>query len=106
MSTTPKRPVAVVGSGNLCSHLYRRSGDESYRFSIARCSQGRMGNVLSENDLWDLVKLCHVLTFAILDDGWLDEVRRHDLKTLLRDLESITLPPHSAEVHVDDSSQD
>ena len=57
-------PIAVLGAGDLVSHLHR--GDDAddpanYRFSVFRLSQELQAtHELRPSDLRDLVKLCQV----------------------------------------------
>lgn len=90
-------PVAIVGAGRLVSQVYRNPGGGGYRFNIIRSEHGLVGNEFSECDLRDLLKLCHVLTFAVIDDGWIDERQGFELRRLLEELESVTHPSHSAD---------
>lgn len=93
---TPKHsrssPIAVLGAGDLVSHLRRIDSEESsdYRFNVFRQSpSGRVSQSLRIGHLSDLLNLCHVLAFAILDDGWASEQRRDELQVLIEKLESI-----------------
>ena len=87
-----RTPVAVVGAGNLISHLHRGPGDSTYRFNVLRSKQGHHSHELTECDLRDLIKLVHVLTFAVLDDGWICQTQRLELRKLISDLEQLTEP--------------
>lgn len=89
-----RRPIAVLGAGDLVSHLHRRTdahGSESYRFSLFRLDEEmRTTHELRGCDLLDLVKLCQVLAFAIEDDGWLAMDEREELRKLFADLDEVT----------------
>ena len=93
-STSRGRPVAVLGAGDLVSHLHR--GDHAgnpanYRFSVLRLSHNLQAtHELRPCDLWDLIKLCQVLAFAIVDDGWIPVGTRNALRHLFEDLDALT----------------
>ena len=65
----------MLGAGDLVSHLHRGedAGDvAAYRFSVFRLSRElEATHELRPSDLHDMVKLCQVLAFAIVDDGWI-----------------------------------
>lgn len=62
-----------------------------YRFNIFRFDEDmRAIHEFRVNDLRDLIKLCHVLAFAISDDGWLSNEARHSLLALLDELDELT----------------
>ena len=88
------QPYAVLGSGDLASHLHRRSIDadsESYRFNVFRIEMdGSVTHSLGPRDLRSIVKLCQVLAFTITDDGGLPEDLRAELFELADDLDYIT----------------
>lgn len=88
------QPIAVLGAGQLVSHLYRHdgeSGQSEYRFSVCRLTDSfRTTHGLRPRDLPDLVKLCQVLAFAIEDDGWLSPAMRTELRNLFDELDEIT----------------
>jgi hypothetical protein len=89
-----KVPYAVLGAGDLVSHL-TRTADESvgcyYRFSLVRLQKnGELTPLLRPVDLPDLVKVCQVLAFTIADDGWITEELRAELFALARALDEIT----------------
>jgi len=93
-TTKAEQPVAVLGAGELISHLYRASdcrGSASYQFNILRLqSDLEMTHEFCPSDLPDLIKLCQVLAFAIEDDGWVCVATRKRLRDLLDDLDEIT----------------
>jgi len=88
------QPIAVLGAGDLISHLHRESsGTEQalYRFNVCRISASlRMTHGLHSTDLLDLVKLCQVLAFAITDDGWLPNDERSVLLAVNEELDELT----------------
>lgn len=88
------QPVAVLGAGQLVSHLYRHdgeSGQSEYRFSVCRIAESlQTTHGLRAGDLRDLVKLCQVLAFAIEDDGWLSPAMQTELRSLFDELDEIT----------------
>lgn len=88
------QPIAVVGAGNLVSHLWRggeRQQTADYRFSIFRFKEGvQVTQKFRPSDLSDLVKLCQVLGFAIFDDGWISDDDRIALLSLVEDLDELT----------------
>ena len=97
--STPKavprtEPVAVLGAGDLVSHLHRDEDADApanYRFSVFRLSQGLQAtHELRPCDLRDLVKLCQVLAFAIVDDGWTPTETRNSLRELFDELDTLT----------------
>jgi hypothetical protein len=76
------------------SHLHR-SGDTGevadYRFSVFRLNrQLQATHELHPSDLHDMVKLCQVLAFAIVDDGWLPKETRDSLRQLSDQLDGVT----------------
>ena len=88
------QPCAVVGAGDLVSHLQRANDDAStneYRFSVFRFNEGMEStHALRPQDLRDMVKLCQVLAFAIVDDGWVSDELREELSQLANDLDLVT----------------
>lgn len=85
------KPYAVLGSGNLVSHLRRDDVNYEYRFNVFRTEQDEsVTHGLRPDDLRALVKLCQVLAFTIADDGWLDDGLRAELFELADDLDYIT----------------
>ena len=93
-STSRGRPVAVLGAGDLVSRLHR--GDHpgepaNYRFSVLRFGNDLQAtHELRPCDLRDLIKLCQVLAFAIVDDGWIPVGTRNTLRDLFEDLDALT----------------
>lgn len=89
-----REPVAVLGAGDLVSHLHRgEDADDpaNYRFSVFRLSQELQAtHELRPCDLRDLVKLCQVLAFAIADDGWIPTNAGEALQGLFDDLDALT----------------
>ena len=88
------QPYAVLGSGDLASHLHRHNVDsdsKEYRFNVFRVEMdGRVTHNLGPRDLRSIVKLCQVLAFTIADDGWLSKDLRAELFELADDLDYIT----------------
>ena len=93
---TPSRrkPVAVLGAGDLVSHLHRADDAHdpaNYRFSVFRLGQElRATHELRPCDLRDLVKLCQVLAFAVVDDGWIPSETNESLRELFDQLDALT----------------
>ncbi len=88
------QPYAVLGSGDLASHLHRRNIDgdnKEYRFNLFLTEMdGRVTYNLGPRDLRSIVKICQVLAFTIADDGWLPKELRAELFELADDLDYIT----------------
>ncbi len=86
------RPLAVLGAGDLVSHLTRADdGAGDYQFSVFRFGQrAETTHALRPTDLRDLVKLCQVVAFAIVDDGWIGDEQRRELLDLMGELDQIT----------------
>ena len=83
-------PVAVLGAGELIAHLCRND-NETYRFSMFRLrADGTPTHRLRETDLRSVVKLCQVLAFAVVDDGWLTEDQRAATEGLSVQLDELT----------------
>jgi hypothetical protein len=86
--------VAVLGAGDLVSHLHRGSDTNdpaNYRFSVFRFnSDMRATHEMRACDLPDIVKLCQVLAFAVDDDGWIPIDERERLRELFSDLDELT----------------
>jgi len=93
-STSRGRPIAVVGAGDLVSHLHQDEdvGDPAnYRFNIFRLGDdSQTTHELRPGDLWDLIRLCQVLAFAIADDGWIPVDTGNALRDLFDDLDGLT----------------
>ena len=93
-TNSSEQPIAVLGAGDLISHVQRRddSNDPSnYRFNIFRLGEDMQAmHDLRPCDLRDLVKLVQVLAFAITDDGWLPTEAQHALLALFEDLDELT----------------
>ncbi len=95
MNNATKQPIAALGSGELVSHLMRISksgGQADYRFNLFRIDpeSGMPTSWLEIDELWDLVKLCQVLSFAMIDDGWVEASDRDKLVQLNTDLDRLT----------------
>ena len=86
------RPIAVLGAGDLVSHLTRTDdGAGDYQFNVIRIGQlAEASHALRPRDLRDLVKLCQVLAFAIVDDGWIGDKQRCELLDLIAELDQTT----------------
>ena len=88
------QPVAVVGAGDLVSHVQRVDDErdpENYRFSVFRfCRDLEATHALRPCDLRDMIKLCQVLAFTIADDGWISADTREVLIELANDLDELT----------------
>lgn len=91
--TAANLPYAVLGSGDLVSHLLRRNVDvgKEYHFNVFRMEPDeKVTHSLRPRDLRAIVKLCQVLAFTIADDGWLADDLRSELFELADDLDYIT----------------
>ena len=90
---TKASTIAVLGAGDLVSHLRRSDGadgDATYFFNIYRESpNGKVTHLLCTDSLHDLLNLSYVVAFAVLDDGWITEEQRDELKHLIEKLDSI-----------------
>lgn len=88
----PDRIVcAVLGAGDLIASLHRSSSLEDYQFQIARVKRtSQHVRTMRPEDLRDLVKICQVITFAVVDDGWISTPVRHDLLKLNEELDPLT----------------
>ena len=85
------QPIAVLGAGDLVSHLTRDDGKGGYQFNVFRFgSRAKATHSLRPTDLRDLVKLCQVVAFAVVDDGWIALDRRGELLDLMAELDEIT----------------
>lgn len=88
------QPYAVLGSGDLVSHLQRQDVDadsKTYRFNLFRIEHDhQVTHGLRPNDLRAIVKLCQVLAFTIADDGWIPDDVRRELFELAADLDLLT----------------
>ena len=91
-----KKPYSFVGAGRLTSMLWKtgnaRSGCE-YRFNIVRGPnlQESFNPLFEPADLSDLVKLVQVMASVIADDGCLHADDRQRLRSLITDLDTLTL---------------
>lgn len=89
-----EQPRAVLGAGELTAHLIQQNSSDGracYRFNVFRV--GRRLNathLLRPQDLRDIVKLCQLLAFAIVDDGWIGDDLRGELTQLNRELDQVT----------------
>lgn len=93
--TTSPRPIAVLGAGDLVSHLRRlddKTDESIYEFKAFRLTDDLQStHVFCPTDLRNLVKLCQVLAFTIADDGWLADETRAELFELADELDGVTL---------------
>ena len=88
-----EQPIALLGAGDLVSHLYREVDSDSaeYRFNMFRLgAEMAVTHELRPCDLRDIVNLCQVLTFAIVDDGWSPPAVREALLELNKRLDELT----------------
>ena len=88
------QPYAVLGAGDLVSHL-RRTEDDSgalnYQFNLFRLRKNaQVTHGMRPDDLRDIVKICQVLAFTIADDGWISDEARCQLFDLAESLDGIT----------------
>ena len=87
------QPLAVLGAGELVSHLHKIIDGEltaEYRFNVFRItSSDEVSHSLRTCDLLDLLKLCRVLAFAIADDGWITRSQRLALQRLSNQLDKV-----------------
>lgn len=92
--TSNEQPIAIVGAGQLISHVYRdndESNPNNYRFNVFRLTSGLTAtHELRPSDLRDIVKLCQVLGVSIVDDGWIPSDTKLALSSLVEDLDSLT----------------
>ena len=92
--TSNEQPIAIVGAGELISHVYREndeSNPNNYRFNIFRITSGlTVTHELQASDLRDIIKLCQVLGVSILDDGWIPSDATSALNSLVEQLDSLT----------------
>lgn len=91
-----KKPYSFVGAGRLTSMLWKTGNVHSvceYRFNIVRGPNLKESfNPLFEpSDLSDLVKLVQVMASVIADDGCLPADDRRRLRSLITDLDALTL---------------
>ena len=87
-------PCAVLGAGDLVSHVHRiiePTGIAEYQFNVFRFDAHMQAtHQLRTCDLLDIVKLCQVVAFAILDDGWSSPEQQEQLVQLRSALEAVT----------------
>lgn len=88
------KPMATVGAGHLASMIWK-DGDEQagwrYRFNVFRTSatRGRVSQLFSPRDIVQLVKLAHVLSAVIADDGCVARSERDLLNRLTVELDQL-----------------
>jgi hypothetical protein len=89
-----RKPIAVLGAGELVSHLHRGSDAHDcpdYQFSVFRLSRELQAtHELRPCDLHHMVKLCQILAFAIVDDGWVSRQTSDELRELFHELDALT----------------
>ena len=89
-----KQPVAVLGAGDLVSHLHRGDDERdtaNYRFNVFRFDRKlEATHGFRPSDIRDFVKLCQVLAFTIADDGWIPADAREALIGLANELDELT----------------
>ena len=87
-------PYAVLGAGELVSHLHRRPDDLEvwrYEFNLFRFDgSAKATHALRPKDLREIVKTCQVLAFTIADDGWIRDDLRLELSELANELDTVT----------------
>ena len=84
------QPIAVLGAGELVSHL-TRADDGHYQFNVFRFGENAIAtHALRPSDLRNMLKLCQVVAFAIVDDGWIANDQRLELLDLMTKLDQIT----------------
>lgn len=90
----PGKPIAVIGAGDLVSHLQRGDDErdpDNYQFNVFRFGEDLAAtHALRPCDVRDMVKLCQVLAFTIADDGWIPVDVRRSLIELASDLDDLT----------------
>ena len=88
------RPYAVIGAGDLVSHLQRNgdgAGTLNYRFNLFRMKQNaEVTHALRPEDLRRVVKVCQVMAFTIADDGWISDAAARELFALADELDVVT----------------
>lgn len=92
-STTNQTPYIIAGSGELVSHVYRTDYDDcaKYSFNVFKSpSDGGVTQLMGPEDLRDIVKVCQVLAFLILDDGRESDELNDSLLELNLQLDTIT----------------
>lgn len=89
-----QKPYAVLGAGELVSHLHRRQDELEvwrYEFNLFRFDgNARATHALRPTDLRDIVKACQILAFTIADDGWICDDLRMELFELVNELDKVT----------------
>jgi len=86
----PTQLVAVVGSDELISRLYR-DPNANYSFDLRRADTHiEPEPSFNPDDLRSIVKLAQVLAFVIADDGWLRSESSGAILSLSHELDEIT----------------
>ncbi len=96
-----KKPYSFVGAGRLTSLLWKAGSEHSewkYRFNIVRGPTvlESFNPLFEPADLSHLVKLVQVMASVIVDDGCLNADDRERLRTLVTDLDELTVRWDSA----------
>ncbi len=88
----PSRLCAIVGAGDLVSHIHRIPKNDStsrYRFNLIRVkADADVTGSFRPDDLRNIVKACQVIAFEIANDGWFAE--RQELLDLATGLDALT----------------
>jgi len=87
------KPTAILGAGELVSHLFAHEDTrKSYQFNLFRMERmtGEPRSWFEPADLRDLVKICQVLAFTIVDDGWAAPEIPRELRRLFVELDELT----------------
>ena len=89
----PSRLCAIVGAGDLVSHIHRIPQSDSssrYRFSLIRVkTNADVTRSFRPDDLRNIVKACQVIAFEIANDGWASD-KRQELLDLATGLDAFT----------------
>lgn len=90
---SPKRLCAIVGAGDLVSHIHRIPKNDSsscYRFNLIRVkADADVTGSFRPDDLRSIVKACQVIAFEIANDGWISG-KRQELLDLATGLDALT----------------
>ena len=89
----PSRLCAIVGAGELVSHIHRIPENDSssrYRFNLVRVKPNtNLTGSFRPDDLRDIIKACQVIAFEIVNDGWISG-KRQELLDLATGLDALT----------------
>ena len=90
---TSEKPVAIVGADELTAFLFRRdwSSFNAYEFNLVHVNpqDGATKQLFEADDIKNVIKICHLVAFAVLDDGWIDGKTQSDLRNLVSQLEEL-----------------